>query len=345
MRSRLAGLPGALFLFLVPAWLCTIAQASERQPEKSSMRLTGTFLQLGTHHNAWTEARWSELFDYFHRLQLSQVILQWTVSDEAVFYDSTGKAESPLNRILPIAARRGIDVWVGLYHDPRYWSRIGAHPEAAALYLRQLRSKSLAIARDLAPLLRQHCNFAGWYLSEEIDDVNWLGPAARQALLNHLKLTSDGLHGLTPAGRVSISTFSNARVSPARFRAFWTDVFRASSIDLVLLQDGVGVNKLELKELPIYAGALATAAGETGRECGVVVELFRQTGGAPLDTGAFKAVPASWERVRRQLGIASQFTSSVFGFSVPEYMSPAGTDGAERLYLDYIREALHNNPN
>jgi hypothetical protein len=68
------------------------------------------------------------------------------------------------------------------------------------------------------------------------------------------------------------------------------------------------------------------------------VELFQQTGGIPLDTGRFQASAARWRRVRSQLQISHQLTNVVIGFSVPDYMSPMGVNGAEQLYSDYLRE-------
>jgi len=302
-------------------------------------RLSGTFLQLTAKHKGWTDAQWRQLFDYFQQLQLSDVFVQWTAYDDTPFYRSAPElSDSPLDEILINANRTGLKVWVGLYSDSRYWDRIGRGPAATASYLDNFRSRSLALARDLAPALKEDAAFAGWYLPEEIDDVNWETPEARSGLLRHLNLTSTEIQRLTPGARIAISTFSNARISPRQFRSFWEDAFRNCAVSTVLLQDGVGVQKLELNEFPLYAEALSTAARAAGRQSGIVVELFQQTGGSPLDSGSFRASPARWDRVRRQLQIAHRFTNSVIGFSIPEYMTPLGVQGAGQLYTDYLRD-------
>jgi hypothetical protein len=303
-----------------------------------SVHLNSTFLQLSLQHKNWTDAQWSELFEYFRLLQLSEVIIQWTAYDDIVFYAPPAeKSDSPLTRILAGASRAGLKVWVGLYLDSEYWNRV-ADGQATSAYLSGLRLRSLAIARNLTPLMKQQAAFAGWYLPEEIDDSNWQTPEARTELLRHLRLVSGSLHELTPSAGIAISTFSNARVSPAQFRDFWAEAFRNGALSTVLLQDGIGVHKLELNEFPLYAGALAELAHSAGTDFGIVVELFQQTGGRPLDTGPFHASPAPWERVRSQLEIAHRFTSSVVGFSVPEYMTPLGIRGAEQLYADYLKD-------
>ncbi len=332
--------PRPLPTLLLPILILGLNAPSPAATQNPPARLTGTFLQLDARHREWSEAQWSELFDRFRKLELSQVIVQWTVLDETAFYAANGSGAPAVERILSAAYRAEMSVWLGLCHDSRYWSWVGGDPKAVGRRLKQLRSRSLAAARDLTALAKASPAFAGWYLSEEIDDVNWRSPEARQTLLDHLKIETVGLKELTPGGKVAISGFTNARVSPNRFRAFWKDVFEASAIDLVLLQDGIGVRKLELPEFPLYAGALAEAAKRAGRECGIVVELFRQTGGQPLDNGPFRASSAPFQRVRRQLELAGRFAGPIIGFSVPEYMSPAGVEGAGQLHSDYVREIL-----
>jgi hypothetical protein len=305
----------------------------------SSARLNSTFLQLRPEHKNWTEAQWSALFECFQRLQLSEIIVQWTAYDDVRFYAAPGeRSDSPVERILTSASKTGLKVWLGLYLDSDYWNHLAGDSAGLSAYMGHLRARSLAVARDLAPIVKQQPAFIGWYLPEEIDDLNWRSPEARRELLRHLNLESTSLHALAPGVRVAISTFSNALMSPAQFRDFWADAFRASSVDMVLLQDAVGARKLEISEFPLYAGALAAAASSAGRDFSVVVELFQQTGGPPLNSGPFQAAAAPWERIRSQIEIAHRFTNSMVAFSIPEYMSPTGMHGAEQLYADYLKE-------
>jgi hypothetical protein len=315
---------------------CYMSTSLKAQIEPA--RLSGTFLQLTSRHNSWTEAQWSSLFGSFRRLQLSELVVQWAACDEATFYARSGEPPAPLNRVLAAAARSEIRVWIGLYSESTYWDRIHTDAQTASVYLHHLRSRSLSIARDLAPVLSGYQGFAGWYLSEEVDDVNWQGVEFRKSLMTHLAAASRALHDLVPGSRVAISTFSNAQLSPGHFQKFWKEILQSSSLDTLFLQDGVGVHKLALDEFPIYADALVTATRAAKKNLSIVVELFEQVSGPPIDSGDFKAVPAQLARVRRQLEIARRFTNSITAFSVPEYMSPLGLPGAERLYHDYLGE-------
>src|SRR5882757_5246246 len=118
---------------------CGLALASaERRP-----MLSGTFLQLLTEHHTWREEQWVRLFDAFRRLSLSQVILQWVMSDSQSFFasDVAGSVRSPLQMILELGETTNIDVIVGLVHDSDYWLRIDQPSPAVATYLANRESR------------------------------------------------------------------------------------------------------------------------------------------------------------------------------------------------------------
>jgi len=97
---------------------------------------------------------------------------------------------------------------------------------------------------------------------------------------------------------------------------------------MLLFQDGIGAGKLDLNSLPLYIAAAWRATEAGSCELGVIVELFQSTDA--------QFAPAPLERIIRQLGIASrEYPQLIFGFSVPEYMSPLGGAEAERLFRDY----------
>src|SRR5258706_11991246 len=78
-RQLLAAGLAAVPLVAAP---CRLALSlTERRP-----MLSGTFLQLVAEHRTWREAQWVRLFDGFRRLRLSQLILQWAMSDSQPFF-------------------------------------------------------------------------------------------------------------------------------------------------------------------------------------------------------------------------------------------------------------------
>lgn len=302
--------------------------------------LQGTFLQLTSGHLEWKSEDWKHLFGFLTELGLRQIVVQWTVYDDVAFYTTAGPsatASPSLETVLGLADESGMKVLVGLVYDPGFWEKIERDPDLVSVYLRRLRQRSLTVARDLATLVARYPSFAGWYLSEEIDDVNWLKPGARRVLFHHLQTLAGELRRVTPpGGEIAISGFSNAHADPHLLERFWTELLRGTSIDLVFFQDGIGAAKMELDYLELYLKAIQNAVTATSRQLQVVVETFRQVGGAPYDDGPFRAEPASLERIQRQLQYATRYsTRGALAFSVPEYMTPLGGEEAERLFREW----------
>lgn len=320
--------------------LLIFSQPLSAAERTDSPRLQGTFIQLWRTHSEWKPEDWSRLFEYFRQLRLSWLVIQWTVYEETAFYPSqTFQAvpNPPLETILQLADAAGMKVFVGLAHDPTFWEKIRRDPVLVEVYLRRLRLRSESAAGQLAPLVRHHPSFQGWYITEEIDDVNWRDPQARNVLFAYLQDVSGRLKAITPGGKVALSGFSNTQLDPLAFEEFWKALLEKASLDEVLFQDGIGVRKLQLTYLPLYLGAIRRAVDAHSRNLQVVVELFQQVNGKLSGDEPFKAVPAPLERITRQVALAAHYaTSGVIAFSVPEYMTPLGGPEAEQLFTKYL---------
>src|SRR5258706_265948 len=151
-RRHLLGVELAAIPFVVRPHALALALA-ERRP-----MLSGTFLQLLTEHHSWREEQWVHLFDAFRRLSLSQVILQWVMSDGQSFFASNvaGSVRSPLQMILELGETTNIDVIVGLVHDSDYWLRIDQPSPAVATYLANRESRIVQLVTEITPLFRRH---------------------------------------------------------------------------------------------------------------------------------------------------------------------------------------------
>ena len=311
--------------------------------EVSSPRLQGTFIQLLSHHGGWEGSDWRELFVYFSELRLSQIIIQWSVIDDIAFYPSSfyqHLPNHPLEIILKLADEYKIDVFIGLAYDTQYWTKISGDPKALEAYFKHLHERSFRVASELSLLAMKHPSFQGWYIVEEIDDINWRNAEARQVLFKYLEKLSKRLHAITPDKQVALSGFSNGALSPADFQSFWRALLVSANIDVVLFQDGIGVNKLQMDNLPRYFEAINKAASEAGAELQAIIETFTQVAGTPIDAQPFRAIPAPLERIIWQLSIAAQYSEKNIAFSVPEYMTPKGGLKAEQLYERYTTDFL-----
>jgi hypothetical protein len=301
--------------------------------------LQGTYIQLISSNGNWDEAAWSRQFKALRDLQIDNLIVQWTVYDDMAFYRSGQFRPTPmppLETLLDLADSAGMRVMVGLSHDSGYWTRIRQADKRS--YLIERLRKNITVAAELQPLVLKHKSFAGWYISEEIDDVHWNGREARAALLNYLQQLSTYLHTATPGAAIGISGFGNKQTRPAELERFWTALLRrASAIGIVYFQDGIGVGKLTLDVLPQYYDAIRNAAQANKREFVPVIEAFRQVSGEPISEGPFAAAPPDLQRLLRQLELARQFSTRNVAFGVPEYLMTAGGPAASQAYAEYLR--------
>jgi len=161
-------------------------------------------------------------------------------------------------------------------------------------------------------------------------------------LFEYLGRLALSVRALKPDASVAVSGFSNAESAPATFGAFWTSLLQAAPIDVMMFQDGIGAGKQRLSFLPLYLAAAREAAQTTGRELQVIVEVFQQLN----DPTGFKAVPAPFDRVARQIDLASTYSAArgPIAFSIPDYMTPLRGPDAERLFQAYVRSRVTAKP-
>jgi len=125
----------------------------------------------------------------------------------------------------------------------------------------------------MRPLATKYSSFKGWYISEEIDDINWRSFESQQVLFHYLEKLTKHLRVLTPDKQVALSGFSNGALSPDSFQTFWSELLVRANVDTVLFQDGIGVNKLQLDNLHHYLKAMRNAALATGTELQAISKL------------------------------------------------------------------------
>jgi tetratricopeptide (TPR) repeat protein len=310
-------------------------------------RFAGTFIQPLRTHAAWHTQDWANLFRYFKELQLSHVIIQWTVYDDLAFYPTThGRPipNPPLETILHLADEAAMGVYVGLVAESQYWAHMRQPLSQVEKYLGRLRSHAVSVARELLPTVAQHPSFQGWYIPEEIDDTTWRPPDWRAVLSTHLHRLSAHLHALTPTKRIALSGFANGHMDPQAFENFWSGLLQRAAIDVVLFQDGIGVKKLGFHELELYLAAMRNATQAHQRTLEIIIEIFEQVAGPPLDDQPFRAVPADLKRIRQQIEAAAAFAPALVAFSIPDYMTSYGGSDAEHLFETYKKEVIVSPP-
>ncbi len=329
-------------LFSVSLLCCQLSGLiQETAAENSPPRINGTFIQLFATHKDWKKEDWEKLFFYFKSLHISYLIVQWSAFNDVEFFsdpDIPGTQTAPLDAILNLADANDMKIFLGLSYESNYWDEIQKDLQVRKNYFIHTLMSSRSIAKELSLTLRKHPSFQGWYIPQEIDDINWVSPDAQRILFAYLRKIKLYLHKLTPDKAVAISGFSNAARTPKEFEKFWSNLLRKTSIDLVLFQDGIGAHKLNFETLPLYLKAIHNAVHANSKQLQVIVEVFEQTSGYPVNNDHFTAQAASWNRIQKQMAIDSLYSSQLIAFSVPEYMTPLGVPNAEELFNRYLED-------
>ncbi|SCZ86781.1 conserved hypothetical protein [Nitrosomonas mobilis] len=309
--------------------------------------IRGTFIQLlENSHGQWSENEWVTFFSYLKKLNISDLYLQWTVADtRSFFYSSTFQTveSPPLETILRLAEQFEIKVNIGLVYDYEYWNQINNNSDRVKIYLEELLIRSKLAAEQIKSIAINYKSFKGWYITEEVDDINWKLDDKRELLFSYLERLSDALEKLTPGYQIAISGFCNGQIQITEFKKFWDQLFKRTKINLALFQDGIGTNKLTFSNLPYYLAAFKKSAIDNQREMGVIVEIFRQVDGYPINKKEFHAVPAELFRINWQRQMASKFSHNIVAFSIPNYMMPIAGSSGNALYNKYLEDIEKEN--
>lgn len=296
------------------------------------LALDGTFLQLTDAQLARPAAQWRQLFEEFREIGINTLFLQWTVVDRKPLFQPAPHemgANTPVATIVDLAKQSGIRVWFGLAFDSGYWEEIKQSPELLRPYFRT-RLQDLAGFLDGLNAATAGVPFAGWYIPDEIDDRTWLDPGERVVLKTYLAETVALLKARHPGSKVAISGFSNSFADPDLLASLWADVIKASGVDLLLFQDGVGEGKVSLDNIGLYYEALDNAVRSVGAQLGAVVELFSVTSDG-------RRLPATIDRIRKQIAVANRLTNfPTVAFSVPDYMSELAGRRASDLLSNFL---------
>lgn len=138
---------------------------------------------------------------------------------------------------------------------------------------------------------------------------------------------------LNPALPSSIAPFFNTAggVSARDYGQFWFQVMSQTQVDILMLQDGIGVNHADLEQLPEWYRKLCAGVRAAGKACWSDLENF-----VTDQEGNF--IPAATERLIQQHQIAAQYVDRIVTFSFLPYMSPVDADHGQYFkgYQAYV---------
>ncbi|GKX63419.1 hypothetical protein SOASR032_19880 [Pragia fontium] len=233
-------------------------------------------------------AQWQALMTKLHQQQIDTLVVQWTRYGDAF---QSPQEQQWLQQRLLTAHQSGLRLIIGLNADPDFFSRQNQPPAALENYLNRLRNQDVQQAKVWQRLLGSH-RIDGWYISAEIDDLNWRSEAKQAQAEQWLQSTRRQLNQLDDKP-VYVSSFFAGNMSPQGYQQ-WISRLAASGMQ-VWVQDGAGVAKLSPNERKLYLNPLVECTNPSPA-AGIVNEVFRQL---PGDT--FKAQPITDKQLKQLL--------------------------------------------
>jgi len=244
-----------------------------------------------------------------------------------------------LPKIINAAQKHNIRLWLGTHYNNNFWDAV-EYPEQKARewldhQLTMLKKRLPALISTVRHADPDHQTVIGWYISEEIDDQNWMLAGKEQALTDYLYKTVKLLRSEEPEWPIMISGFSNGYTPPIELAFFWKQILASTGIDTLLFQDGVGADKLSLKQFADYAIQLGTLNDMRSEQVTFVVELFEIT----KEKGVVKLHTATPARVFQQLAEANKITrKGITLFSAPDYLLNQQDKNALALLSAWLQE-------
>jgi hypothetical protein len=310
-------------------------------PVEVAHTYAGSFIQVwnttGCACGQWTQAQWETQMQSMKDACINVLVLQYGVYDDNAWYGSSSQSfitytNPTLQRMLDAAEATGLEVVIGLYFDETWNSADKASTSTYSTLL----AKHEAVIDELYAQFSAEPAWAGWYIPQEINDLEWQEPAKRTLLANWLRDVAAYCKGKTTSKEVWIAPFFGPNRPADDLEMWWESVLStAVDIDAVYPQDGVGTTtKIVDVDVPHYFNAIKNACEAQNRRFGATVEAFQQTAGWPINSNPFAAVPASIGDLENQLAVASSFTSSLLAFEWG-YLQPGLSTSTQALYDAY----------
>ncbi len=295
--------------------------------------IRGTFIQLNRAHAERTMAEWTADVLHMKIAGINTLIIQWAAENDISYFRSEALPHKEQYDVIEkIFAAVGSDmkVWLGLHQENHYWAQIQGRERVLRDYMNIRTAQNQLVQRALLSRFGEQSAWVGYYIPDEIDDLNWRTPGRRQHMQQYLSLMGTRIRMHDSRRRIGISAFFRVRSTPSVFAEALSDCVSESDVDCVMIQDGAGENDPPLEHLHLYLDALLDVQKQ-GRlpELWYVAEVFNRT--SPPGA-SFAAEPASAARVEQQLRIAQSRFNGLVLFTFMDYVSPRLGEDASQLH-------------
>ncbi len=300
-------------------------------------RLAGSFIQPDL-PDGWSSAMWNSELTYMQNACISQLVLQWSADSRTnqTTYPtslagwSQGTSTDVVGGALTSADANGVSVYVGLQTNQDWFTN---HANDTSWL-----SNQATIANQIADEIWQnygtHSSFAGWYFPFEVDNLSFQSMSQWTNLVNFFNPVFSHVHTLSPGRPIIIAPFFNANLgqTPSAWQSMWTYILQGSPIDVISLQDGVGVGHATASQLPAWFSATKNAIN-----AGRPATLFwadTETLNLDFKSAAIRDVVTDMQAVQR-------YVTNYLSFSYNHYDSPNQVANEYDLtYRDYLTNGV-----
>lgn len=315
-----------------------IQRVKEEKMEKVNPVFGSSFIQ-SWYCQDWSAQRWQQELTMMKGVGITELIIQTTVDNtpgiKTVSYPSSinGYTSNPvdmLSLVLIAADDLGMKVRLGVCMNEEWWRKGAAHLE----WLIREAEANIQFVNEIAQRYAGHTSFGGWYIPYEISNLTATTQKTQTNLNHFLKRITHAMNMKTPGKTVMISPFYNSKQSLRGSLLNWSaalkTIFSGTSIDILALQDSVGVKYNTVSQLGRLFAYTKKGTDAAGMVLYANIETFS------LDTRA-RGVSAPQGRISAQLAAVNKWVQGYVAFSINHYQRKDSANPAKvRGYTDYF---------
>jgi hypothetical protein len=308
----------------------------------NSYNINGSFIQLwndvGCKCGSWTKERWEEELDKMEQLCIDELIIQYSAYENVAWYNQSKQnfiewKFNALNHIFDAAQGKNIKIVLGTFFSES-WNH---DDKSLHQTYDKITNKNQLIINEIATNFGNHPNFGGWYIPQEINDLEWQVNPQKNLLFNWLNQTANIIRNVSDK-KITIAPFFNLWQPADVILNWYKDLHtNAPNINEIALQVGVGIGLKKINyHIPLYYNPLKEFFNTTNTQIGITIENFEQTSGWPLDNGNFTAKTASIDRFKNQIEWAKNLNLNPIYTFEWGYLQPQNNNIiSDKLFQDF----------
>ena len=322
-------LSGFALIVLLLAGTAATAAAEEQNEDYFAYSpkmalLKGSFFQpfLVTE---WGVRKFVDQYRYIAERKLDHVIWQWTADsmNKVAYYPTKidgwqGSDVDLVGDSLAAAKATGIKVWLGLNWTDAWWSHYANE--------RSWLENEFAIGRAVTKELWDRYGtaygdtIAGFYITMEVDNINYREPIKQDRMTKVYAESVDYIHNYTQKPVMVAPFFVDSRdcpdehgMNPDEYAAMWAKILAKAPIDVIAMQDGVGVAHVSVPNVGVWFEKMQQMIAKVRPE----TELW-----SDLETLKPDFTTAPNDRIVGQISAEQPFVKKFTTFAILHYQVP-----------------------